>query len=357
MLNAPEADRSLPEIHTSDRIVFKRCRRKWDLGSYMRQNMIPDRVNDKLWLGTGIHFALSEYYEKGIHPMVAFNEWSKAEIARIQTTVGLWEEQMGMIQEAIDLGLGMMQHYAIWSRIEDDKYFNEVVATEHEFCVPVVDPNGNATGVNYVGRIDGIVKDITGGLWLLEHKTAAAVDTTKLPLDEQVGSYIWAAQQIYGVQLEGVIYNILRKRVPRQPEVLKNGHLSQNKSIDTTYEVYLKALTDHYAALNKQVPIDDYRGILDHLQEKGNTFFVRERVRRNQYEIKNQGLRIYHEYVDMNRPDLVLYPNPTKDCAWDCDFRSVCMAMEDGSDPGYLLSSMFKRREDKAETALVDNDA
>jgi hypothetical protein len=313
-------------------------------------------LNDKLWLGTGIHFALAEYYGQGRNLVESFKDWVDTEIARIQKDTGLWDEQMAMINETVELGTGIMEHYADWCRIEDDKFFNKVIHTEHEFSVPILDYSGNPVGVNYVGRIDGVVEDATGAYWLLEHKTAIGTDTSKLPLDEQVGSYIWAAQQLYGLRLEGVIYNILRKRVPRVPEVLKNGSLSQNKSIDTTFEVYLQALYNHYSALNKPVPIDDYRGVLEHLREKGNTFFVRERVRRNQYEIKNQGLRIYDEYVDMVRPDLVLYPNPTKDCAWDCDFRSVCMAMEDGSDPEYLLSSLFKQREGKVATALVDNE-
>ena len=334
----------LPEVHTSDRIAFKRCRRKWDLGSYQRQNLIPDRINDKLWLGTGIHFALSEYYEKGTPLVRAFQDWAATEINRIKETTGLWDEQMDMINETITLGSGMLEHYAKWCKVEDPKFFKRVVSTETEFRVPILDPEGNPTGYNYTGRIDGIVEDEFGAYWLLEHKTASNTDTTKLPLDEQVGSYLWAAQQIYGLRLEGVIYNVLRKRIPRIPEVLKNGTFSQNKSIDTTYEVYLGVLEDHYKALDKPVPIDSYRDVLAHLYEKGNTFFVRERVRRNQYEIKNQGLRIYYELLDMTRPDLVLYPNPTKDCNWDCDFRSVCMAMEDGSDPEYLLSSLFKKR-------------
>lgn len=347
----------LPEVHTSDRIAFKRCRRKWDLGSYQRQNYIPDRINDKLWLGTGIHYALSEYYEKGEPLVEAFTRWSESEILRIKATTGLWDEQMDMINETIDLGVGMLDHYAKWCRVEDDKYFKKVIHTEMEFTVPIVDLAGLPTGYNYTGRIDGIVEDEYGAYWLLEHKTAANTDTTKLPLDEQVGSYLWAAQQIYGLRLEGVIYNVLRKRVPRVPDVLKNGNLSTNKSIDTTYEVYLGAVEDHYAALAKPVPIDSFQDVLAHLYEKGNTFFVRERVRRNQYEIKSQGERIYHELLDMIRPDLVLYPNPTKDCSWDCDFRSVCMAMEDGSDPEYLLSSLFKRREGKADSSFDENTA
>ena len=45
-------------IHTSDRITFKRCRRKWDFSSPLRQHLAPQGgVVTPLWFGTGFHFA------------------------------------------------------------------------------------------------------------------------------------------------------------------------------------------------------------------------------------------------------------------------------------------------------------
>jgi hypothetical protein len=40
----------------------------------------------------------------------------------------------------------------------------------------------------------------------------------------------------------------------------------------------------------------------------------------------------------------VLYPNPTNDCSWDCDFVSVCHMMDQGDDwRGYLLDNYQER--------------
>jgi hypothetical protein len=40
-------------------------------------------------------------------------------------------------------------------------------------------------------------------------------------------------------------------------------------------------------------------------------------------------------YSDVRSP--VLYPNPTRDCSWDCDFRGVCAMVDDASDHEFAL--------------------
>jgi hypothetical protein len=49
----------------------------------------------------------------------------------------------------------------------------------------------------------------------------------------------------------------------------------------------------------------------------------------------------------MLNPELPLYPNPTRDCMWDCSFRSVCLAMDDGSDWQFILNSEFAVRNEE----------
>lgn len=345
----------LPIVHTSDRIAFKRCRRKWDLGSYMRRNLTSIRVNDKLWLGTGIHHALSEYYGAERNILLAFTEWANERIAELQEDNGLWDEQKSMIQEQVELGLGMLEHYDMWAKEEDPKWFKRVVFTERDFRVPIYKPGTTEIVGWYEGRLDGVVEDQYGLYWLLEHKSAAAVDTAKLPLDEQCTSYLWAAEQLYGIKLEGILYNIMRKKLPRKPELLKAGGFSVAKNIDTTWQTYMATLVAHYGSV-EAIPMDKYKDILVTLHEKGNNFFVRERVRRNRFEIENAGVQIYEELTDMTRDDLHLYRNPTRDCMWDCDFRSVCLCMSDGSDYQYLLDSCYKYRPPQEQNMITGDE-
>lgn len=40
----------------------------------------------------------------------------------------------------------------------------------------------------------------------------------------------------------------------------------------------------------------------------------------------------------------VLYPNPTRDCTWDCDFRDVCPLVDDGSDYAHIIDTAYEVR-------------
>jgi hypothetical protein len=47
----------------------------------------------------------------------------------------------------------------------------------------------------------------------------------------------------------------------------------------------------------------------------------------------------------MLNPDLAIYHNPTKDCSWDCPFKSMCIAMEEGADWESYLDDYESRNE------------
>lgn len=68
-------------IHTSDVANFKRCRRYWDWTSPARNNLRHKveiyGVNLNLWFGTGVHYALEQYYDPMLSrdPVEAFLTW------------------------------------------------------------------------------------------------------------------------------------------------------------------------------------------------------------------------------------------------------------------------------------------
>src|SRR5690606_10898829 len=131
---------------------------------------------------------------------------------------------------------------------------------------------GHEVGV-LVGHIDGVVQDSSGDVWILEHKTSATSwSLVDMLFNDQTLGYMWVVQQLLGSAPRGVIFNILRKKVPRVPQLLKNGGLSRAKNIDTTFETYMRAIED-----NGLDPVD-YVEILRELKDRGNTFFQREKV-------------------------------------------------------------------------------
>lgn len=75
----------------------------------------------------------------------------------------------------------------------------------------------------YCGEFDAIIrmKD-SGRLRVLETKTERRGSKTNLPdawqQKSQVGLYLWAAQQVYGEQFEGIILNIITRQSPKGQE-------------------------------------------------------------------------------------------------------------------------------------------
>lgn len=341
-------------IHTSDRRMFKRCRRKYSLASNLERGLEPKRPNSILWLGTGVHKALELWYASNLTESLPelFASWVNEERARLAK-----DAFMGEVDDsASEIGLEILSHYEKVYGEADKKY--KPYKMEVMFSIPIANPDtgeqlfvlhpatGEEVPVTYDGRLDGILEDEDGYFWILEHKTARSFSDwdVKIPMDEQISSYIWAAEYLFGINIKGVIYNGLRKTSPRVPELLKSGKgLSKNKAIDTTYEVYLQAILDN--DLNP----DDYTEILDHLKTKGNAFFRRDYVSRSKDEVIQQQLQIYQEAKDMLSVENY-YPNPTRDCSWDCDFKEVCSILQARGDAEPVIDMMYQQRESEEET-------
>lgn len=182
-------------IHSSDRAAFKFCRRQWAWSSPSRFNLIPradvQGVDKNLWFGTGIHYALEQYYNPLLkrHPWEAWLEWfelqwrggivhesevkgfadrNPREQSQSQTNVpalaalssdivlvdkptifykvdGLCDilpdtymnEDLFMGMK--DLGVGMMRFYEEYAEANDNF---TVISLEHEFSVPVINGKG-----------------------------------------------------------------------------------------------------------------------------------------------------------------------------------------------------------------------
>lgn len=191
----------------------------------------------------------------------------------------------------------------------------------------------------YGGAIDLIVRErATGDLWFMEHKTTVASDLTKylhkLHWDPQIRGYAWIAQQpvvesdIEPMRLKGVIYNVARKKVPREPELLKSGKALSKSACDTTREVFMSAIIKH--GLNP----DDYADQLEKL--KGKSFFARERYVFTDPEldafavdVREAAFRIMRAEQGENSTD---HPRQVAVCqspgAGVCPYSNICI--EDG---------------------------
>lgn len=337
---------------TTERQDFKFCRRQWDFASPSRQGYEKKQSHEALWMGTGIHHVLELFYREGAEVVEEWNKWVDSELERLTDLVPerMREEFLKRSEEVRILGEGMLENYAIWSLKADnseDIGFKEILSVEKEFQVPVRDADGNVARwtdregtvweIHLVGRLDMLVEDFYGRIWLLDHKTSKdKLDPEHLLMDDQMTIYIWAVQQILGKPIEGAYYNVLRKKLPTIPKELKAGGLSQDKSMDTTLEVYMAEI--------EKLGLDpaDYTKMIDILSNKPSTFQQREKVRRTPYEIALAGRLLLYEGIDMlNQP--FIYPNPNWDCKWRCDYKELCLAMNRNDDIEWMLESMYQK--------------
>jgi hypothetical protein len=364
------SDQTAHVIRTSDRQTFKRCRQLWDFGSKIRQNYEPLMAPKPFDFGTAIHFGLQTYYDPRTWDLLP--QGARAHLA-LEAFEKITKDQKGQylkitsgdlaidleidFKERIELGRGMLEYYFSVAQKLDKGWKPKLV--EIEFEVPVLVPEDmylsgrfgeiqrhlyyKADPVVYQGRVDLVMEDPFGEYWIWDHKTAAQFGTTQhLALDEQCGSYIWALKHQLGLNVAGVVYNELRKKVPHPPAELKNGGLSKNKQQDTTYDLYVAAI--EAGGYNRS----HYEDFLEYLQECPKEFVRRTQVHRNAKEMEIQSKRICLEAIDMlNNPSI--YPNPVK---WNCDgcwMFAPCLATQEGGDVDFILREGFRKRDEVPE--------
>lgn len=333
------------EIHVTDKQTFKTCRQKWQFSSNLQRNLEPKLAYEPFWIGTAFHEALGHYYD----PDSQRDMDNAIVIARqhVQAWYTRLEEVSDADTETYDKWMltlpAMLRNYAEFAEdpANDDRDNFDVMWTEREFHIPIP---GLGEEVTYSFRTDGLVMDRQGNLWILEHKTAASFpgNTDYLMMDDQVGSYLWALEEVFDLEIEGVIYNWVKKKVPVIPEVLKNGKFSKNKAQDTTYDIALNAYRT--AGLTDAQIQAEYGEFLTHLQIKENNFVRRERVRRNRHEIQVLGQSLQHEISDMIS-DPAIYRSPSKFACNGCPFFTPCLVRWEGGDYEAILSESFKQRE------------
>jgi len=347
------------EIHISDIRTFKSCRRKWNWSSPLREGLEPSVPYVPFFTGRAIHYCLENFYGPKHTPMLeslsVFLEVEKGEMERVGK---LWPQESELIAEQIVLINGMLQHYTEWVEQDISKWSDKNLdfwKLETEFSVPLRTPNGRPSPrVFLAGRFDGVVrrKD-DGSYWLLEHKTTRSISelVSSLDNDEQAGAYLIAAGELLSIQPTGVLYNVMRKKIPTEPMLLQSGLLSQNKQIDTTVYAYIRAAQRAHEAdfpdlkeRNKFI-MDQYGEFLQHLMDQGNKFFLRVPIYRTGMEMQQLQHDLWTVALEMVRPSTPIYPAPSWNNCKFCHFRSPCLATNSGADVGIILDNEYRKRE------------
>lgn len=354
-------------LSATERQEFRDCRRKWDWASYSRQGLEPKKPATALSFGHGIHATLEfMYQQESVGNYIGrevvqqyWNKWVDDKLLdyaeKVPTLFGDIRQEWEHHRE---LGEKMLMNYRAWSLSRDHKDFAKVLSTEQEIAVYLwdysndqafrfTDAHNQVWEIWLVGRIDMIVQDWDGSIWVLDHKTSKdTVKREKLLIDDQMTVYLYAVQRILYQPVAGALYNVLRKKVPSVPQLLKDGKNLSRAKIDTTYEVYLDTI------LSFGFDPEEYADILSFYEGRESEFFTRVRIERNANEIELIGKYLVMEAIDMlNAP--YIYPNPTWMCQSFCDFSELCYAKNRGDDISAVIEFGFQKR--KAEEGSVYN--
>lgn len=347
------------EVHNSDRVTFRRCRRKWNWSSRLRENLVPTTESrGPLWFGSGFHFALEDFhgYNRFGDPRRAFDAYVEAhpkaalpndvdELVKLGNEmltyyVELWLPRHGALNTLWVDGMPQVE-VSIEVSITDALYEYMVGRDEYRILDTIRDQYGGQPDVVVHQTFDRVVEDEDGRIFGIDYKTAKQFSPLgDLDKNPQAGQYFWAMRQFYGDATEGIIWQQHLKAVPQPPEPLKTGGFSLRKEQHTTYSMYRRALIDHFGKVPR-----GYVEILNHLAtqetEEGDRYIRRDILRRNSHHGEAEEEKVIAEVAEMLNPNLPLYPNPTRDCNWDCPFKDACSAKDDSSDYQFMLESEF----------------
>lgn len=344
----------IPHTRTSERKDFKRCVQKWQWR--WRKGLVPKYTKpDALWFGTGIHLALQHRYgypglRRGKNVLKVWRDYVGEEMAVVY---GLGEGDDEKVWDAKALGEAMLGAYL-------DKYGLDerwhVISAEQtaEIAIPfpMMDTRtkelmriDRSVLTYYNAQFDLVARDLWSpdeSLLLWDHKTAKAIRTHHLTLDDQAGSYwaiagdVLAAKGLIqkGEKLDGILYNYLRKGMPDTRPKNADG-LATNKPIKAHYLARLQE-AGWWTPAHSKMRLDELENeaarldltvLGDVSKVQPAPLFLREEVWRTAPERKTQIRKIQAEALHMEAVRKGIIPvtkNPTPECAFDCPFFQMC---------------------------------
>lgn len=184
-----------------------------------------------------------------------------------------------------------------------DREFS-IVGTEIGFLVPLPWPDGRPSHYYLKGKIDRLVRDGFGQLWIEDHKSCGNLPNDfEMQIDDQFGLYWWAVQKL-GWKVEGAILSAART-TRNQADFPDYEGKSKPQSLDQRFQRYYLNRTDR------------------ELKALADDAFA---VARNAYPPKGQALPLY------SAPDV-------RQCGWKCDFKEAHLMLREGLDLKYVMES------------------
>lgn len=303
--------------------AYKRCRRKWWLTYYRKLRPVREGVGP-LAIGNMIHHPLELYYSVPNRDAETF-DWETPLAAYVNDRLqdpALPDHLHTEMLESFELSKIMLRGYFEWLASDGGDSEFRVVAAEEEIEAYIGEILG--TEVWLMGKLDTVVELVSNGLrGFMDHKSVADMKT--LPAQGE------------------------------KDEQFKTYGLLQR----------LKAAAD--GVTNAQFATGGFWNMLKKVKRTAQAkppFYLRAEVNHNETVYQTFYTRIWGEVSDLltTRANLdagvdhqqAAYPNPTRDCGWDCPFNLICAKFDDGSDVEFLLAQDFEVHDPYARYTEVE---
>lgn len=287
------------KISNSEIQAFKDCRRKWYLNYYRELAPKKKEQTGIRNLGIRVHTALYEYYVNGTHPRLTLARLADEDMEQLTEL-----DDLKKFNSEIELAKIMVDGYLDWLAETGVDSELELISgetyMEREFTENAV----------LMGKIDARFRHIpTGTRWILDHKTVDYFEdhTFNLTSNEQMMHYL-TLEEAEGEPCAGALYNMLRK-------VKRSARATP-------------------------------------------PFYMRREIRYNKHQLRNfqerlrgviNDIYIVRKMLDNGVPMMqAVYPRPSKDCSWKCDFRAVCPLFDDGSRAEDMLAAYYEKTDPHA---------
>ena len=286
-------------ISNSEIQTWKDCRRKWWLAYYRRLQPKNKQFTGALALGSRIHQALDDHYTKGI-PLIEAHGILVETDKKILTDE--YRDTYELDAEA-ELGRIMLEGYLQWNEENGIDSEFELISAEEVIELPMLEGK-----VILQGKIDQRVRRKADGVrFFRDWKTVGGSFTdfaAGAQMNEQIKTYMLleTAQNKEGERTEGGIFTLFKK-VKRTA----NAKPPFYDQIEVRHNVF--TLRAFWANIN--AVLNDIMGARKQLDE-GSHF------------------------------QSVVYPRPSRDCKWKCQFFALCPMFDDGSAVEQALSDSYE---------------
>ena len=286
-------------ISNSEIQTWKDCRRKWWLAYYRRLQPKNKQFTGALALGSRIHQALDDHYTKGI-PLIEAHGILVETDKKILTDE--YRDTYELDAEA-ELGRIMLEGYLQWNEENGIDSEFELISAEEVIELPMLEGK-----VILQGKIDQRVRRKADGVrFFRDWKTVGGSFTdfaAGAQMNEQIKTYMLleTAQNKEGERTEGGIFTLFKK-VKRTA----NAKPPFYDQIEVRHNVF--TLRAFWANIN--AVLNDIMGARKQLDE---------------------GVHFQS----------VVYPRPSRDCKWKCQFFALCPMFDDGSAVEQALSDSYE---------------